>query len=178
MRQHPPPALLTPALAGVVLVAFLMSGLMTGVLAHGLVESLQPVPTATTIVQATSTAARPTSNPTATPTQPALAPTAKFDLALTAAPTHVQPGASLTLTVSATSKGAPVGNLRCTLGESLNGGTPLLSTWPPAMATDASGHATWNVTAPTQPGTYTVGVSASGGPDRYTAWGWATVYVG
>jgi hypothetical protein len=178
MRQQPPPALLTPALAGVVLVAFLMSGLMTGVLAHGLVDSLRPVPTATTILQATSTAAKPASNPTATATQPALTPTAKFDLGLTASPTHVQPGGSLTLTVSATSKGAPLGYLRCTLGPSPYGGAPLLATWPPDQVTDASGHASWHVTAPTQPGTYTVVVSASGGPDRYSAYGYATVYVG
>src|SRR5690348_6015892 len=112
MRQHAPPALLTPALAGVVLIAFLLSGLMTGVLTRGLVESLQPVPTATTVVRPTATLPRPT----ATPTLVALIPSGAFDLGLAASPTHVQPGGSLTLTVTATSGGAPVGSLRCTLG--------------------------------------------------------------
>ena len=75
------------------------------------------------------------------------------------------------------SGGTAVGSLRCTLGASRQGGTPLLTTWPPAKVTNESGRATWSITAPTQPGTYTVQVSANGA-NHYSAWGFATVYVG
>lgn len=174
MRQRPPPALLTPALAGVVLVAFLMSGLMTGVLARGLTDSLRPAATVTmTIARATKTTARPTASPTLT----ARTPTGPFALGLEVSPAHVQPGGSLALTVVATSGGAPLSGLLCTLGASRNGGTPLLASWPPDAVTDGSGRATWTVTAPAQAGTYTVQVSARGS-NHFAAWGFATVYVG
>jgi hypothetical protein len=173
MRQQPPPALLSPALAGVVLVAFLVSGLMTGVLTRGLVDSVQPVPTATAVVRATNTPAKPTPSPTLS----AVTPSGAFDLGLTPSPAHAQPGATVALTVIATSGGTPVRNLLVTLGASRDGGAPLLSSWPPSKVTDASGQATWQVTAPSQPGTYTVQVAASGA-NNYAAWGYATVYVG
>jgi hypothetical protein len=172
MGHKAPPALLPPALAAVLLITFLVSGAVSGVLAHGLVNSLQPAPTATVIAYATNTPARPT----ASPTQAAVTPTAVFDLSLTPSPAHVQPGGSIILTATATSQGEPLSNLRCTLGASRNGGTPLLALWPPDAITDAAGHARWTVMAPVQQGTYTVQVSASGA-NRYSAWGFATVYV-
>src|SRR5690348_7560812 len=106
MRQHQPPALLTPALAGVVLIAFLASGLMTGVLARGVADSLHPT-TTSTIFRPTSTTAKPTSSPTLT----ARTPSAPFDLSLRATPAHVQPGERISLTVGATSQGAPLAYL-------------------------------------------------------------------
>jgi hypothetical protein len=173
MGHKPLPALLPPALAAVLLVAFLVSGLVTGVLAHGLVASLNPLPVATATAYATSTPAKPSG----TPTLAAVTPSAEFDLSLAASPAHVQPGESVALTATATSGGGPLSNLQCALGAAQSGGTPLLATWPPAMVTDAGGHARWTVTAPAQPGTYTVQVSARGA-NRFSAWAYATVYVG
>ena len=173
MGRKPSPALLPPALASVMLVAFLVSGLVTGVLAHGLATSLKPVATPIEIVRATTTPPRPT--PTAT--LAAITPTTPFDLTLAASPVHVQLGGSLALTVKATSGGYPLASLECRLGASRYGGAPLLVTWPTDQVTDVTGAARWNVTAPRQAGTYTVQVSANGS-NHYSAWGFATVYVG
>lgn len=176
MHQRNAPATLTPLLAAVVLVACGLSGLMTGVLAHGFVASLAPTPLPTT---RPSPGRQPTHpQPTATHTPVAVVPIVHFNLALAAQPQHVSPGGSLIIVATATaqSAGSPVASLLCTVGPSHLGGAPLLSKWPEPTATDAQGHATWHVTAPAGPGTYTLAVSASGS-NQFVAWAYASVYV-
>lgn len=177
MNQRQAPAILTPALAVVVLVAFALSGLMTGVLARGFVGSLSSSAARTTTPTATPI---PTTHATASPTPlPAVTPNAAFVLAISAAPRPVSPGATITITVAATVKatGAPLPGLLCTLGPSQRDGSPLLSAWPAAKTTDAQGIATWQVTAPAQPGQYTVEVSATGS-HKYSWFTDAIVNVG
>lgn len=176
MNQRHTPATLPPLLAAVVLVAFGLSGVMTGVLARGFVASLAPTPVPTTRSAATHPPAQ--HPPTATATPVAAVPTVRFTLALAAQPQHVAPGDSITFTVSATaqSTGSPIASLRCALGDSHSGGVPLLATWPAPAITNAEGRATWHVTAPARPGTYAVAVSANGS-NQYVAWAYATVYV-
>jgi hypothetical protein len=174
MNQRHTTATLTPVLALVVLVAFGLSGLMTGVLAHGFVASLAvtPVPTPR------PTATHPPEHPQPTATPVAVAPTVHFNLSLAAQPQRVAPGDTVTLVASATAKttGFPVARLLCTLGVSPLGGVPLLSTWPAPTTTNDQGRAAWQVRVPPQPGTYTVAVSATG-PDQFKAWAYASVYV-
>jgi hypothetical protein len=173
MKRRRAPALLTPLLAAIVLAAFSISGLMTGVLARGFVSSL-----AAARVTA-SPAYTPTHIATPTPVPTRAGPDSPFDLQLTALPQRVAAGATVTLKVLATvvGKGLPVAHLVCTLRAPRTGDRSLLTSWPASQETNANGIASWQITVPhLAPGDYRVEVDASG-THNYTAWSFATVYV-
>ena len=159
MSQRPNSALLPPTLAAVVLIAFGLSGLMSGVLARGFVSSLQPQLRPTPVARTTRT---PT-HASATPTRTLVPPTGPFRLVLTSDPLHPRTGAAITLTARAsTDAGGPAAGLPCSLGPASRG-TPLLQQWPAPVTTDAAGVAVWHVTAPSDAGQYNVEVDAKVG---------------
>jgi hypothetical protein len=171
-----------------VLLIFLAGGLGAGTLARGFVDSLRPplatatAPATAVVKHATTTATAATAAtagaPTAIPTQ--AGPDQPFLLAISATPSHVSAGTAIKITVVATTKagGKLVAGLACALGAPRSGPAGLLSAWPAAQTTDASGTTSWTITVPSVPaGTYGVEVSANG-PDHYSFWSFAVVYVG
>jgi hypothetical protein len=177
MQQRRASALITPALAGVFLAAFALSGLMTGALARGFVHSLlatPPVPTPSATPRRT-----PTHQPKvqAVPTLPV--PSVPFALQLSVSAQHVSSGDKLTVVSSATAEGTstPLGGVPCVLRAPRNGTAPLLATWPAPQSTDVRGKATWQITVPQlAAGWYGIEVSANG-TSNYSFWTWARVYV-
>jgi hypothetical protein len=178
MDRRRAPTMLTPTLAAIVLAAFSLTGLMTGVLAHGFFSSLAAGrQTTPTLVRTPPSATVP---PTATPVPTQAGPDAKFTLQLTATPQRVAPGGTLTLKVLATvaHTTVPVAHLLCMLRGPRTGGASLLPIWPAGKKTDALGVASWQVTVPQgASGTYTVEVDGAG-TTNFTAWSYVYVYVG
>jgi hypothetical protein len=173
-------------LAAAVLLVFLVGGLGTGALARGFVNSLRPEPTRPPRPLATATSTHvaghitPTAGPpTAVPTQ--AGPDQPFLLQITATPSHVSAGATVKVTVVATTKTGDkrVAGLACTLGAPRTGPTALLSIWPATQSTDVAGTTSWMLTVPSNQagGTYGVEVSAAG-TNNYSFWSYAVVYVG
>jgi hypothetical protein len=162
MNRRGAPALLTPVLAGLVLAAFALTGLMTGVLTHGLVASLSDVPTAVPSAAVPTARARPSPTVKHVPTS---APSASFSLATTASPRTVRAGGTLSVVVVATDDRtrAPVPGLVCALGAPGGNPPPLLAAWPAPQTTDAQGQASWLIAVPHGlKGTYGMKVSATG----------------
>src|SRR5579859_4003788 len=130
MHERRAAAVITPALAGVFLIAFALSGLMTGALARGFVHSLFATPALPT--PSTTPRRTPTHTPKVevTPTLPV--PGVPFTLQLTVNSQHVAAGNTLTLVAAATAQGSgtPLGGVPCVLRAPRNGTTPLLTTWP------------------------------------------------
>ena len=156
MAPRRDPITLAPSLSALMLVAFAFSGLLVGLLAHGLVVSESAgqqrmlKPTATTARTATATATLP-------------AATGRFDLALNVSTQHVTAGQTITVTVKATVAGTdrPMVNLDCALSGP-DSGPSLLSSWPAPKPTDAQGQAEWQITIPNvTPGSYAIQVKAS-----------------
>jgi hypothetical protein len=170
-------------LAAVVLVVFLAGGVGAGALARGFVNSLGAAPTraaATATATPVAQHATPTSGPPTTiPTQ--AGPDQLFVLQITATPSHVSAGATIKISVVATTESGqkPVAGLSCVLAAPRAGSSGLLSAWPAAQVTDAYGTTSWTLTVPSsQPaGTYGVEVSATG-TNHHATWQDAFVYVG
>jgi hypothetical protein len=172
-------------LAGALLLIFLAGGLGTGTLARGFVNSLRPEPTGTARPAITATTTRvarqviPTpGTPTPIPTQ--AGPDQPFLLQITANPSHVSAGATIKVTIVATTKvgDKKVAGLSCALGAPRTGPPALLDTWPATQTTDAAGTTSWTLTIPGSQagGTYGVEVSAAG-TNNYSFWSYAVVYV-
>jgi hypothetical protein len=161
---------LTLPLAAVLLVVFLAGGVGAGALARSFVNSLGAAPPkATATASMVAERVTPTTAPqTASPTQ--AASDQNFDLQISATPSQVSPGGTIKINVMATSSGKPLAGLSCALAAPRSGPPGLLSTWPAAQTTDASGATSWMIVAPgSQPsGTYGVEVSAS--VARHTVW--------
>lgn len=155
------------------LVAFALTGLLLGLLTHGLVISASARATQTPPrAHATATHEK---TPTATP-RPA---TGRFDLALSVSPQRVNVGDTITVTVRATVAGTstPLANLLCTLSGS-GSGPDLLTKWPAPQATDEQGIVTWHVTVPhVTPDTYSIEVKASTTAPIYSAYRIGLVFV-
>ena len=139
-------------------------GLLSGFLTHTLISRAQasaqvsPSTTPRTQTSPTNTSA---ANPSAgaTDTVPASSVTGQFQLSVSVAPKKMKPGQQITITVHAFTPDThtPIVGLPCVLRAPTDGSAALFSSWPPATATDATGAATWTLTAPQQPaGTYEV----------------------
>lgn len=153
--------------ATLVLLAFAVFGLLVGVLTHALtgrqssgalaqgpvISGSPPALSATaTPIGADATATSMTSNAQS-----------GFTLAITLSTRTVTAGETLTVTVVATTNGAPVSGLSCALRAPTDGPPGLLDTWPAPATTDANGQANWTFTVPSvAPGTYGVEVDAVG----------------
>lgn len=153
--------------ATLALLAFAALGLLAGVLTFALtsrqsagglvndpvISGSPPALAATaTPAQTDTTATSTTSNPQS-----------GFTLAITLSARTVTAGETLTVTVVATTNGAPVSGLSCALRAPTDGPPGLLDAWPAPATTDASGQATWSITVPSAaPGTYGVEVDAVG----------------
>ncbi len=139
-------------------------GLLSGFLTHTLVSrsraSAQASPSATPRTQTSPTntsAAVPSA--VATDTVPASSVTGQFQLSVSVTPKKMKPGQQITIVVRAFTPDAhtPIVGLPCVLRAPSDGSPALFSSWPPATPTDATGAATWTLTAPQQPaGTYEV----------------------
>lgn len=157
--------MLPPLMAALMLVAFSLSGLLVGVLAHTLVASTSAAPRAT----ATHYASPAASGKTPTPTRPAA--TGRFNLTLSVSAQQVHVGDTITVTAKATSASTdtPLENLTCTLSGP-DAGASLLATWPAPQPTDDHGNATWHITIPqVDPGSYAIQVKASTTAPTYSA---------
>jgi hypothetical protein len=144
MPERRSPLILPPALAALLLVAFALSGLLLGLLTHGLVISAAAMPHAT----ATATHARATATHTPPPPTPPPA-TGSFALSLTVSPMNVPAGGTLTVAAHADVLGTdrPLANLVCAVSGD-GSGQDLLAAWPAPLPTDAQGNATWHLTVP------------------------------
>jgi hypothetical protein len=164
-------------LAAVVLVVFLAGGVGAGALARSFVNSLGAAPPkATATASMVATRVTPTSAPpTASPTQAAT--DQNFDLQITATPSHVSSGGTIKINVVATSSGKPYAGLSVVLAAPRSGPPGLLSAWPAAQTTDASGGASWTIVAPGSQPSGTYGVEASASVGRHTVWKLAYIQV-
>jgi hypothetical protein len=158
------------------LVAFALTGLLLGLLTHGLVISASA---ATDRATQTPTRAHATATREKSPTATPRSATGKFDLALSISPQRVSPGDTITVTVKATVAGTstPLANLVCALGGS-GSGPDLLTPWPAPQTTDTQGIATWHITVPrVAAGTYAIEVKASTATPLYSAYRIGMVFV-
>jgi hypothetical protein len=164
-------------LAAVVLVVFLAGGVGVGALARGFVNSLgAATPRATATASVVARHATPTTAaPTASPTQAAT--DQYFDLQITASPSQVGPGGSIRISVMATSSGKPLAGLSCALAAPRSGPPGLLSAWPAAQTTDASGATSWTIVAPANQPSGTYGVEVSATIARHTVWKLAYIQI-
>ena len=143
------------------------TGMLAGTFVHTLASRLSSDTSPNgPVISGTS----PSGAATATTTEIAAAsPTAgsdatAFTLSITLSTHTVSPGATFTVTVVATTNGAPVTGLTCSLRPPISGPPGLFSTWPAPVSTDASGQAIWTLTTPAvAPGTYGIEVDAVGG---------------
>lgn len=139
-------------------------GLLSGFLTHTLVSRsqvrAQVSPSAAPHGQTTPTnTSAPVPSSEATGTAPASTVSGQFQLSVSVTPKTMKPGQQITITVHAFTPDThtPIVGLPCTLRAPTDGSPALFSSWPPATATDATGAATWTLTAPQKPaGTYEV----------------------
>lgn len=168
--MSPRPALstrLTLIIAAVVLVICSGTGMAAGVLARAVTGGPTSSATATSAPIVSGTP--PSAAATATPQQPEATATAaatsatNFVLSITPSSKSLSVGQTFTVTVVATTQGAPLSGLSCVLRAPIDGPAGLLSSWPAAQTTDTSGSAVWTLTVPSvTPGSYGVEVFASG----------------
>lgn len=159
-RQASSPTGLIIILLALVALLGLLSGFLTRTLVTRSQASAQVSPSAAPHAQTTPTntsAAIPSTSATGTVTASTV--TGQFQLSVSVTPKKVTPGQQMTITVHAFTPDThtPIVGLPCILRAPTDGGPALFSTWPPAQTTDATGAATWSLTAPEQPaGTYEV----------------------
>lgn len=159
---------LSQVAAALILLAFAATGLLAGVVAHALTGGQSAGALGGGPVISGSPPARTTPSETASPPDPTATsaitnPQAGFTLDITLSQRTVSAGETLTVTVVATTNGAPVSGLTCTLRAPTDGPPGLLTAWPTPATTDATGQATWTLTTPTlAPGVYGVEVDAVG----------------
>ncbi|MBF6589041.1 MAG: hypothetical protein IVW57_00745 [Ktedonobacterales bacterium] len=161
-RRFSPSAVVAAAL----LVAFSATGLMAGGVTYAFFGGRAVIQrtSSPTTAQTSVPAHTPTPASNLTP-HPTAAITTLFTLSLSAGSSLVRPGQKLQITVMATSEttGQSIAGLACQLEAPEDGAAPLLRSWPEIAVTNAAGQATWEITVPdTAPGTYGIGVTASG----------------
>jgi hypothetical protein len=162
---------LTPRRAGVptflaaaLLVIFSASGLMAGGVTFALTGGITPGRTSASSRATATVGSDPTPTPSPTPITSAVV-TDPFSLSIALDPMQVHSGAMLVATVSATDQAThlPIAGLRCYLDDPTDGSAPLLTRWPAATLTDASGQAHWTIAVPSlAPGIYEIGYGATG----------------
>ncbi len=165
---HTPPSMLA---VSVILVLLSASGMLAGIVTHQIQKApnSSPVAQATVPTQSTATStttALPTATTSlATPSAGTGNNTSQFTLGVAASPKSVAPGQSIEITVTVVQKGTqtPLAGVQCFLRPPTGGGQSLLMQYPPAVVSDASGQASWQLTVPAQaPGTYRVEAVAYG----------------
>jgi hypothetical protein len=156
-----------PVLAvGLTLVLCAGSGLAAGSFSRKVVDAFGR-PNTGVGVAATPThhaAHTATPSPSATLVSTVLAASG-FSLSTVVTPNQLTPGQQFTVVVTAIARdgATPVSGLQCFLQAPGNGRQPLFAQWPSPTGTDATGHATWTLTAPTvAPGRYGIEVIAYG----------------
>lgn len=163
------------------LLGFAAIGLLAGILTHALTSSQSPsAPGNGPVISGSPPALSATMTPAtadATATSTISNQQSGFTLGITLSQRTVTVGETLTVTVVATTNGAPVSGLSCTLRAPTDGPPGLLATWPAAATTDANGQAIWTITVPSlAPGTYGVEVDAIGA-HRYEFHRYASIQV-
>jgi len=152
----------------IILLACAATGMLAGTFAHTLASGLAggtapsgPVVSGTPPASSHATATQALNG---TEAPGAVSTATGFILSITASSRTLSAGDTFTITVVATTNGAPLAGLACVLRAPMSGPPGLLSTWPAPTTTNASGQATWTLTAPsTAPGTYGIEVDAVGG---------------
>lgn len=161
LRSSTPQAL---ALA-LVLTLCAASGLAAGVTTRALAGSALTANFAPRAA-ATQTRLPAGSAPAASPTAAAVAtlvPAPGFSVHADVQPRAVAAGQPFTVVATVVSSdGAPLASVACYMRAAPDS-PPLFPTWPDAAVTDATGTATWNLTAPSvSPGVYTLDIVAYG----------------
>jgi hypothetical protein len=150
-------------------------GLLTGFLTHTLISrgtvaaEIKPPTTATRQTTPATTHA-PTTGEGATVTTTVSGVTSQFQLSVNVTPRTVTAGQQLTITVNAFNPDthAPIAGLPCILRAPSDGSPALFTSWPASETTDASGAASWTLTAPSvAAGTYEVEAFA-----QSAKWSW------
>lgn len=111
----------------------------------------------------TSAGASPAASPTATGLATTVPP-AGFSVHAEVQPRTISAGQPFTVVATVVSaEGAPLAGVACYM-RAAPGSLPLLSPWPDPAVTDATGTATWSLTAPSDatPGEYTLDIVAYG----------------
>lgn len=160
------------ALLALLFVACALSGLAAGVttraVAGGALTASLP---ASLPSGATHTPARPSPSAT-TPPATIVAPSG-ISVRAVVTPSSLAPGQPFTVTATVTAPDGvtPLAGVACSM-DAAPGSAPLFATWPPPAVSDAMGHATWSLTAPTTatPGSYVLNISARGAHDWLTYW--------
>jgi hypothetical protein len=150
-------------------------GLLMGILTHALVRRQGSI--AQIIASRTATV---TANPATTPTETATTQPREtatiasvvghFQLSVTVSPKIVKSGQQVTITVTAfdPNSHAPIAGLPCLLRRPIDGSPPFLNVWPTSQMTNASGAASWILTAPTK----TAGIYEIEAYAKTPEWGW------
>ncbi len=154
------------ALLALLFVACALSGLAAGVTTRAVAGGA--------LTASRTPATGRTSGPTHTPAQPSpsvttppatIVPPYGFSLTAVVTPRSVAPGQPFTVTATVISPDGvtPLAGVECDLGAA-PGSAPLLATWPQPAISDASGQASWSLTAPATatPGSYVLDISAHG----------------
>lgn len=149
-----PTALIFTLLALVALI-----GLLMGILTHTLARrqgAISRIILAQTATATTKPIITPTESATPQSTATAITPTTsvpgQFQLTVTVSPKIVKAGQPVTITVNAyePNSHAAIPGLSCLLRKPIDGSPSFLSAWPSAQVTNASGAASWTLTAPTK----------------------------
>ncbi len=156
-----PPARSRTLVLAVAVVLCAVTGITAGLLTHGVVDAL------THTAARTATSPAQTANaPTATvPPAGTVIPDPGFSLSAVASPNTVAAGqhVTVTATIVAPDGVTPLAGVQITLQAPEQDLPGLLSQWPDPAISDAQGHVTWELTAPTvTAGTYGVEVRAMG----------------
>ncbi len=166
--------------AATIMVACAAAGMLAGTFAHTLASKSSGTSPSGPVISGTPPShAAPTATSqflvTAVPGGTSTA--INFTLSITLSSRTLSAGETFTVTVVATTGGAPVADLACTLRAPVSGPPGLFSSWPPTAITDPSGQVIWTLTTPTvTPGTYAIEVDAVGG-HHYEFHRYATVQV-
>lgn len=164
-----------------ILLACSATGMFAGTFAHTLASGLLGAtsPNGPVISGTSPRGAAATITPTeiVTETQAAGSTATAFTLSITLSTRAMAPGDTFTVTVVATTNGAPVSGLSCSLRAPVSGPSGLFATWPAPINTDATGQAVWTLTAPAvAPGSYGIEVDAVGG-HKYEFHRYATLQI-
>lgn len=156
-----------PVLAvALTLVLCAASGLAAGSFSRKVVDAFGRLDTGAGVAASPTQHATHTATPSPSATLvPTVVAASGFSLSAVVTPSQLTPGQQFTVVVSAVARDGvtPVSGLQCFLQAPSNGRQPLFAQWPSPTGTDATGRATWTLTAPqVTPGRYGLEVIAYG----------------
>lgn len=162
------------ALLALLFVACALSGLAAGVSTRAFASGVltvasMSIPGGVGSATPTHTPAQPSPSAT-TPPATIVAPSG-FRVKAVVTPNSVAAGQPFTVTATVTAPDGmtPLAGVACNIAAA-PGSPPLFTTWPPPAVSDATGHATWSLTAPNTPGQYTLDISGHGAGGWVTDW--------